>query len=264
MPFDRTEILRHGEQSTPAARLLRRHRRGYRAASPPTTQLQGKELSHKQHRRLRRRLANGVKAFDARPASSSTCVPAARPFHGNPCRRLRRPSRRLDLRFRRHHRLYAKSASTSSTPEPAEHFVEVLTAPSFTAEAKAALASKANCGVLVRGPARPASCNKLQMSASGRLCRCSSMTSPPRPGGLKVVTKVQLIAQQIEDLLFAERVAKSRQVECDPLSAAAAGPGVVPARSAVSTRPRSPASRRRCGLSPEGLGRRLRRLLPVS
>ena len=100
-----------------------------------------------------------------------------------------------------------------------KHFVEVLIAPSFSAEAKAALASKQNLRVLVVPLGRDL--NKLELKrVGGGLLVQTPDNFTAQADGLKVVTKKQPTAQQIEDLLFAERVAKF--VKSTPSSSAAA------------------------------------------
>lgn len=150
LAFDRTEILRYGENSHQSAAF-------YRETNPVAgsiaayTQLQGKELSYNN-------IADSdaawecVKSFDA-PA----CVIVK---HANPC------GVAIDGTLLG---AYEKSFKTDSTSafggiiafngevgidvvnamNERKHFVEVLIAPAFTAEAKAALAAKANLRVLV-------------------------------------------------------------------------------------------------------------------
>ena len=73
--------------------------------------------------------------------------------------------------------------------------------------AKAALAAKTNLRVLVVPLGRDL--NKLELKrVGGGLLVQTADDFTAQASGLKVVTKVQPTAQQIEDLLFAERVAK--------------------------------------------------------
>lgn len=88
-----------------------------------------------------------------------------------------------------------------------KHFVEVLIAPSFTAEAKAALAGKTNLRVLVVPISRALNALEYKRVGGGLLVQTPDNFTA-QASGLKIVTKVQPTAQQIEDLLFAERVAK--------------------------------------------------------
>jgi phosphoribosylaminoimidazolecarboxamide formyltransferase/IMP cyclohydrolase len=209
LAFDRTEILRYGENSHQSAAF-------YRDTNPVAgsiaayTQLQGKELSYNN-------IADSdaawecVKAFDA-PA----CVIVK---HANPC------GVAIDGTLLGAYEKAFKTDSTSAfggiiafngevgidvvnAMNERKHFVEVLIAPSFTAEAKAALASKQNLRVLVV-PLSAATSTSWNSSASAAACwsrRPDDFTA--QASGLKIVTKVQPTAQQIEDLLFAERVAK--------------------------------------------------------
>ena len=208
LAFDRTEILRYGENSHQQAAFYRDT-----VALPGSiaayTQLQGKELSYNN-------IADSdaawecVKAFDA-PA----CVIIK---HANPC------GVAVDSALVR---AYEKAFLTDSTSafggiiafngevgidivnamNERKHFVEVLIAPSFTAEAKAALAAKANLRVLVVPLGREL--NKLELKrVGGGLLVQTADDFTAQVKDLKVVTKVQPTLRQIEDLLFAKRVAK--------------------------------------------------------
>ena len=208
LAFDRTEILRYGENAHQSAAF-------YRDTTPlpgsiaAYTQLQGKELSYNN-------IADSdaawecVKAFDA-PA----CVIIK---HANPC------GVAIDGSLLGAYEKAFKTDSTSAfggiiafngevgldvveAMNARKHFVEVLIAPSFTAEAKAALAGKTNLRVLVVPLGRDL--NKLELKrVGGGLLVQTADDFTAQASGLKVVTKVQPTAQQIEDLLFAERVAK--------------------------------------------------------
>jgi len=208
LAFDRTEILRYGENSHQQAAF-------YRDTTPlpgsiaAYTQLQGKELSYNN-------IADSdaawecVKSFDV-PA----CVIVK---HANPC------GVAIDGTLLAAYEKAFKTDSTSAfggiiafngevgldvveAMNARKHFVEVLIAPSFTAEAKAALAGKTNLRVLVVPLGRDL--NKLELKrVGGGLLVQTADNFTAQASGLKVVTKVQPTAQQIEDLLFAERVAK--------------------------------------------------------
>ncbi len=208
LAFDRTEILRYGENSHQSAAFYRETNlvAGSIAAY---TQLQGKELSYNN-------IADSdaawecVKSFDA-PA----CVIVK---HANPC------GVAIDGTLLG---AYEKSFKTDSTSafggiiafngevgldvvnamNERKHFVEVLIAPSFTAEAKAALASKQNLRVLVVPISRVLNTLEFKRVGGGLLVQTPDDFTA-QASGLKIVTKVQPTAQQIEDLLFAERVAK--------------------------------------------------------
>jgi len=208
LAFDRVETLRYGENSHQSAAFYRDT-----IALPGSianyTQLQGKELSYNN-------IADSdaawecVKAFEA-PA----CVIIK---HANPC------GVAVDSKLLR---AYEKAFLTDSTSafggiiafngevgidvvkamNERKHFVEVLIAPSFTAEAKAALAAKANLRVLEVPLGRDL--NKLELKrVGGGLLVQTADDFTAQVKDLKVVTKVQPTLLQIEDLLFAERVAK--------------------------------------------------------
>lgn len=212
LAFDRTEILRYGENSHQQAAFYRDTSFGGLAlpgSIAAYTQLQGKELSYNN-------IADSdaawecVKAFDV-PA----CVIIK---HANPC------GVAIDGSLLGAYEKAFKTDSTSAfggiiafngevgidvveAMNQRKHFVEVLIAPSFSAEAKAALAAKTNLRVLVVPLGRDL--NKLELKrVGGGLLVQTADDFTAQASGLKVVTKVQPTAQQIEDLLFAERVAK--------------------------------------------------------
>ena len=208
LAFDRTEILRYGENSHQQAAFYR-DTTALPGSIAAYTQLQGKELSYNN-------IADSdaawecVKAFDV-PA----CVIIK---HANPC------GVAIDGSLLGAYEKAFKTDSTSAfggiiafngevgidvveAMNQRKHFVEVLIAPSFTAEAKAALAAKTNLRVLVVPLGRDL--NKLELKrVGGGLLVQTADDFTAQASGLKVVTKVQPTTQQIEDLLFAERVAK--------------------------------------------------------
>lgn len=208
LAFDRTEILRYGENSHQSAAF-------YRDTNPLAgsiaayTQLQGKELSYNN-------IADSdaawecVKAFDT-PA----CVIIK---HANPC------GVAIDGTLLAAYEKAFKTDSTSAfggiiafngevgldvvnAMNERKHFVEVLIAPAFTAEAKAALAAKQNLRVLVVPLGGDLNTLEFKRVGGGLLVQTPDNFTA-QASGLKIVTKVQPTAQQIEDLLFAERVAK--------------------------------------------------------
>ena len=208
LAFDRVEILRYGENAHQSAAFYR-DTQPLAGSIAAYNQLQGKELSYNN-------IADSdaawecVKAFDA-PA----CVIIK---HANPC------GVAIDGTLLPAYQKAFKTDSTSAfggiiafngevgidvvnAMNERKHFVEVLIAPAFTAEAKAALASKTNLRVLVVPLGRDL--NKLELkSVGGGLLVQTPDNFTAQASGLKIVTKVQPTAQQIEDLLFAERVAK--------------------------------------------------------
>jgi phosphoribosylaminoimidazolecarboxamide formyltransferase / IMP cyclohydrolase len=208
MAFDRSEILRYGENSHQSAAF-------YRDMTPVAgsiaayTQLQGKELSYNN-------IADSdaawecVKSFDI-PA----CVIIK---HANPC------GVAIDGTLLAAYEKAFKTDSTSAfggiiafngevgldvvnAMNERKHFVEVLIAPAFTAEAKAALAAKANLRVLVVPLSRVLNALEFKRVGGGLLVQTPDNFTA-QASDLRIVTKVQPTAQQIEDLLFAERVAK--------------------------------------------------------
>lgn len=212
LAFDRAEILRYGENAHQSAAFYRDTSFGGLALPggiAAYTQLQGKELSYNN-------IADSdaawecVKVFDA-PA----CVIVK---HANPC------GVAIDANLLGAYEKAFKTDSTSAfggiiafngevgldvvkAMNERKHFVEVLIAPAFTAEARAALAAKQNLRVLVVPLGRDL--NKLELKrVGGGLLVQTADDFTAQASGLKVVTKVQPSAQQIEDLLFAERVTK--------------------------------------------------------
>ena len=209
LAFDRTEILRYGENSHQQAAF-------YRDTTPLAgsiaayTQLQGKELSYNN-------IADSdaawecVKSFDAR-VGQLACVIIK---HANPC------GVAIDGTLLGAYEKAFKTDSTSAfggiiafngevgldvvhAMNERKHFVEVLIAPSFTAEARAALASKQNLRVLVLPLGRQLNTLEFKRVGGGLLVQTADDFTA-QADRLKVVTRVQPSAQQIEDLLFAER-----------------------------------------------------------
>lgn len=216
LAFDRVEALRYGENSHQSAAFYRDAGfvNGALVGSIAAyTQLQGKELSYNN-------IADAdaawecVKAFDG-PA----CVIIK---HANPC------GVAIDTGLLGAYEKAFKTDSTSAfggitafngevgidvvnAMSERKHFVEVLIAPSYTAEAKAALAAKQNLRVLVvpRSSQHSRELNTLEFKrVGGGLLVQTPDNFAAQASGLKVVTKLQPTAQQIEDLLFAERVGK--------------------------------------------------------
>jgi phosphoribosylaminoimidazolecarboxamide formyltransferase/IMP cyclohydrolase len=208
LAFDRVEVLRYGENSHQSAAF-------YRDTQPVAgsiaayTQLQGKELSY-----------NNIGDSDAawecvKTFTAPACVIVK---HANPC------GVAVDVNLLAAYEKAFKTDSTSAfggiiafngevgldvvnAMNERKHFVEVLIAPSFTAEAKAALAGKTNLRVLVVPLSRELNTLEYKRVGGGLLVQTADDFTA-QASGLKVVTKVQPTAQQIEDLLFAERVAK--------------------------------------------------------
>ncbi|WP_153109137.1 bifunctional phosphoribosylaminoimidazolecarboxamide formyltransferase/IMP cyclohydrolase [Propionivibrio limicola] len=208
LAFDRVEVLRYGENSHQSAAF-------YRDTAPVAgsiaayTQLQGKELSY-----------NNIGDSDAAwECVKSFDVPACVIVkHANPC------GVAIDGNLLGAYEKAFKTDSTSAfggiiafngevgmdivnAMNERKHFVEVLIAPAFTAEAKAALAAKQNLRVLVVPISRELNALEYKRVGGGLLVQTADNFTA-QASDLKVVTKVAPSAQQIEDLLFAERVAK--------------------------------------------------------
>ncbi len=208
LAFDRVETLRYGENSHQRAAFYRDMSSlpggiaGYR-------QLQGKELSYNN-------IADAdaawecVKAFD-----TAACVIVK---HANPCG-VAVAGRLVDA--------YEKAFRTDPTSafggilafngevggdlieamNARKHFVEVLIAPAFSEEAKALLAAKQNLRVLSVPFERRMNLLEVKRVGGGLLVQTGDDFAA-QAADLKVVTRIRPDARQIEDLLFAERVAK--------------------------------------------------------
>lgn len=206
LQLTKTQDLRYGENPHQSAAF-------YRDAQPaPGTlaryaQLQGKELSYNN-------IADAdaawecVKTFDA-PA----CVIIK---HANPCGVAVGANAG---------EAYAKALQTDPTSafggiiafnrtldgaaaaHVAKQFVEVVIAPSISAEARAVFAAKQNVRLL-EVPLAPDT-NALDFKrVGGGLLVQSSDAKNVQPGDLRVVTKKAPTTQQLEDLMFAWKVAK--------------------------------------------------------
>ena len=206
--FDRVETLRYGENPHQQAAFYRDP-----VATPGTiagyTQLQGKELSY-----------NNIGDADAawecvKTFQTPACVIVK---HANPCG-VAIGAGLLEA--------YEKAFKTDSTSayggiiafnatvgldvvnamNERKHFVEVLIAPAFTAEAKAALIGKQNLRVLEVPLANAYHAFEMKRVGGGLLVQTPDMFNV-QASDLKVVTKKAPTDAQLEDLLFAYRVAK--------------------------------------------------------
>ena len=206
--FSKVMDLRYGENPHQDAAF-------YRDANVPAgalasfTQLQGKELSYNN-------IADAdaawecVKTFDV-PA----CVIVK---HANPC------GVAIDTALLGAYEKAFKTDSTSAfggiiafngevgldvvnAMNDRKHFVEVLIAPSYSADAKAALAAKANLRVLEVPLGKAANPLEYKRVGGGLLLQTPDALNVGRDQ-LKVVTKKQPTPEQFNDLLFAWRVAK--------------------------------------------------------
>ena len=204
--FDRVQTLRYGENAHQQAAF-------YRDLDPAPgslatgTQLQGKELSYNN-------LADAdaawecVKTFDA-PA----CVIVK---HANPCgvavaetptaayraAFLTDPTSAFGgiIAFNRELDRAAAEAITGQ-------FVEVVIAPGFSPDARATLAAKVNLRVLQVGMAAGSNALDFKRVGGGLLVQTPDAANL-QPTDVRIVTKAQPTASQLDDLLFAWRVAK--------------------------------------------------------
>ena len=89
----------------------------------------------------------------------------------------------------------------------AKQFVEVLIAPSFTAEARQVFAAKQNVRLLQISLGKGLNAQDLKRVGGGLLIQSPDAKNVGLPD-LKVVSKIQPTQQQLQDLMFAWRVAK--------------------------------------------------------
>ena len=208
LAFDRVEILRYGENP-------HQHAAFYRDPTPtPGTiaaykQLQGKELSYNN-------IADADAAWECvKTFTTPACVIVK---HANPC------GVAIDVKLLT---AYEKAFTTDSTSafggiiafndtvdsdvvaamNARQHFVEVLIAPGFTPEARELLATKQNLRVLELPLAKVYHDFEMKRVGGGLLLQTPDRFNVSE-ADLKVVTRVEPTAAQIEDLLFAWRVAK--------------------------------------------------------
>ena len=211
LSFDRVETLRYGENSHQKAAFYRDADNKGAGGIAAYRQLQGKELSYNN-------IADAdaawecVKSFDG-----AACVIVK---HANPCGVAIGASLA---------EAYEKAFKTDSTSafggilafngevdaavieamNARKHFVEVLIAPAFTAEALAALSSKTNLRVLAMPAPLSREANRLECKrVGGGLLVQSADDFNVTSSGLKCVTRIAPSAQQLDDLIFANRVAK--------------------------------------------------------
>ena len=208
LAFDRVETLRYGENPHQQAAF-------YRDPTPTEgsianyRQLQGKELSY-----------NNIGDADAawecvKTFSTPACVIVK---HANPC------GVAVDISLLAAYEKAFKTDSTSAfggiiafngtvdvdvvaAMNERKHFVEVLIAPAFTPAAKEMLATKQNLRVLELPLANVYHAYELKRVGGGLLVQTPDMFNV-QASDLKVVTRIAPTAAQIEDLLFAYRVAK--------------------------------------------------------
>ena len=208
LAFDRVETLRYGENPHQQAAF-------YRDTTPTPgsisayRQLQGKELSYNN-------IADADAAWECvKTFSAPACVIIK---HANPCGVAIADGLLA---------AYEKAFQTDSTSafggilafngtvdtevvaamNARKHFVEVLIAPAFTAAAHEMLASKQNLRVLEVPIASQDHGYEMKRVGGGLLVQTPDSFNI-QPGDLKVVTQKAPTAAQVDDLLFAWRVAK--------------------------------------------------------
>jgi phosphoribosylaminoimidazolecarboxamide formyltransferase/IMP cyclohydrolase len=208
LAFDRVETLRYGENPHQQAAF-------YRDPTPTEgsianyTQLQGKELSYNN-------IADSDAAWECvKTFAAPACVIVK---HANPC------GVAVDANLLTAYEKAFKTDSTSAfggiiafngtvdtdivaAMNERKHFVEVLIAPAFTLAAKEMLASKQNLRVLELPLANVYHAFELKRVGGGLLVQTPDQFNV-QASDLKVVTKIAPTTTQIEDLLFAYRVAK--------------------------------------------------------
>lgn len=222
LAFDRAEILRYGENAHQRAAF-------YRDATPLSShsshsgrtggiaayrQLQGKELSYNN-------IADADAAWECvKCFAAPACVIVK---HANPCGVA--VAGQLVQAYEKAFQTDPASAfggilafngevdlDVIDAINARKHFVEVLVAPAFTAEAKTALSAKTNLRVLtVPLPATHAgdASHPLEFKRiGGGLLVQTADNFAVQASDLKCVTRRAPTAAQIEDLLFAERVAR--------------------------------------------------------
>ncbi len=204
--FEKVQEMRYGENPHQSAAFYR-DTKTCDGALANYTQLQGKELSYNN-------IGDAdaawecVKTFDA-----CACVIVK---HANPCG-VAIGTTPMEA--------YSKALQTDPTSAfggiiafnfeldgkaaeaVAKQFVEVLIAPSFTAEAKQIFAAKQNVRLLEIPLGKGLNAYDLKRVGGGLLVQSPDAKNVGLPD-LKVVTKLQPTPQQLQDLMFAWRVAK--------------------------------------------------------
>jgi phosphoribosylaminoimidazolecarboxamide formyltransferase/IMP cyclohydrolase len=208
--YDKVQDLRYGENPHQQAAFYREP--GITGSSVATaTMLQGKELSF-----------NNI-------ADTDTAVECVRVFnepacvivkHSNPCGVATSVS--LTDAYDRAYRTDPTSAfggiiafnreldAETATSITARQFVEVIAAPSVSAEAVKVLATKQNVRVLITGPLNKTCPSPLEYrSVVGGLLVQSRDTALAQPETFKIVTEKKPTPTQYADLWFAWRVCKN-------------------------------------------------------
>ncbi|WP_301101529.1 bifunctional phosphoribosylaminoimidazolecarboxamide formyltransferase/IMP cyclohydrolase [Propionivibrio sp.] len=208
LAFDRVETLRYGENPHQQAAF-------YRDPTPTPgaiaayQQLQGKELSYNN-------IADADAAWECvKSFSAPACVIIK---HANPC------GVAIDGTLLAAYEKAFKTDSTSAfggiiafngtvdtdvvaAMNERKHFVEVLIAPAYTPAARSMLASKQNLRVLELPLSHDYHAFEMKRVGGGLLVQTPDQFNV-QAANLKVVTAIAPTAAQIDDLLFAWRVAK--------------------------------------------------------
>ena len=208
LAFDRVEALRYGENSHQSAAFYR-DTNPVQGSIAAYRQLQGKELSYNN-------IADADAAWECVKSFDAPCCVIIK--HANPC------GVAIDGTLLAAYEKAFKTDSTSAfggiiafngevgidvveAMNARKHFVEVLIAPAFSADAKKALAGKTNLRVLEVPLSKALNGLEFKRVGGGLLVQTPDAFTA-QADGLKIVTKQQPTPQQVEDLLFAERVAK--------------------------------------------------------
>jgi phosphoribosylaminoimidazolecarboxamide formyltransferase / IMP cyclohydrolase len=204
--FEKVQEMRYGENPHQSAAFYR-DLKATEGALANYTQLQGKELSYNN-------IADADAAWECvKSFAESACVIVK---HANPCgvalgvtpfeaytKALQTdPTSAFGGIIAFNRELDGKAAEIV-----AKQFVEVLIAPSFTAEAKQIFAAKQNVRLLEISLGNGLNAYDLKRVGGGLLVQAPDFKNVGI-AELKVVSKLQPTPQQLSDLLFAWRVAK--------------------------------------------------------
>ena len=211
LAFEKVQEMRYGENPHQSAAFYK-DIHPVAGALANYKQLQGKELSYNN-------IADAdsawecVKSFTGNTGGAAACVIIK---HANPCG-VATGASALDA--------YSKAFQTDPTSAfggiiafnceldaqaaeaVAKQFVEVLIAPSFTAEAKAIFAAKQNVRLLEIPLGNGINAYDVKRVGGGLLVQ-SSDSKNVMPEELRVVSSLQPTPQQMADMMFAWRVAK--------------------------------------------------------
>ncbi|MCL2875320.1 MAG: bifunctional phosphoribosylaminoimidazolecarboxamide formyltransferase/IMP cyclohydrolase, partial [Betaproteobacteria bacterium] len=208
LAFDRAETLRYGENPHQQAAFYREPQ-AVAGSIAAYRQLQGKELSYNN-------IADSDAAWECvKTFPEPACVIVK---HANPCGVAIAPN--LSGAYEKAFQTDPTSAfggiiafnGTVDTDvveamNVRKHFVEVLIAPAFTAAAKALLQTKQNLRVLEVPLAASRHALEFKRVGGGLLAQTPDAFNVT-PESLKTVTQKAPTPEQVEDLLFAWRVAK--------------------------------------------------------